>query len=321
MAIQDDDMIGTEVDPVEPDEIDALRTRVAELERERDKLQDALAITRNACASRKAQRDEYRRMAECAAIMAVCGYFSRMRRPDAWLDHGGWDEYPELFACAGVDLRSFQHGTRFYAGSAPVPAAQDFSLMQGGYCCECGHELCDTCAPLHPIMPAPAAQMDNPDVMARATKYARDIVTWLHRDHYADNTRFEPFDDLLGLLSQIDNMVCGWKELSVAAICNAYESGVGHRGRPTANVNPYRECTPEHEAYAIGAKGEAAQAEAKVADVNAVALAWQEGYAQGHNDGLGCGHPLATRCNHNPGAEWVQSDTYDALLAAKAKGG
>lgn len=103
--------------------------------------------------------------------------------------------------------------------------------------------------------PVPAAQMDNPDVMARATAYARDIVTWLHRDHYADNTRFEPFDDLLGLLSQIDNMVCGWKELSVAAICNAYESGVGHRGRPTANVNPYREGTPEHEAYAIGAGG------------------------------------------------------------------
>lgn len=62
-------------------------------------------------------------LAECAAIMAVCGYFSRLRRPDAWLDHGSWDEYPELFACAGVDLRSFQHGTRFYAGSAPVPAA------------------------------------------------------------------------------------------------------------------------------------------------------------------------------------------------------
>lgn len=173
------------------EERNELRARVAELE---------------------ARIAELQPMAECATIMAVCGYFSRMRGPDAWLDHGSWDEYPELFACAGVDLRSFQHGTRFYADSAPVPAAQDFSLMQGGYCCECGHELCDTCAPLHTIMPAPAAQMDNPDVMARATKYARDIVTWLHRDHYADSTAFEPFDDLLGLLSQIDNMICGWKE-------------------------------------------------------------------------------------------------------------
>lgn len=43
--------------------------------------------------------------------------------------------------------------------------------------------------------------------------------------------------------------------MNVADICNAYESGVGHAGRPTAKVNPYREGTPEHEAYAIGASG------------------------------------------------------------------
>lgn len=85
------------------EERNELRARVAELE---------------------ARIAELQPMAQCAAIMAVCGYFSRMRGPDAWLDHGSWDEYPELFACAGVDLRSFQHGTRFYAGSAPVPAAQ-----------------------------------------------------------------------------------------------------------------------------------------------------------------------------------------------------
>lgn len=41
----------------------------------------------------------------------------------------------------------------------------------------------------------------------------------------------------------------------VSDICNAYESGVGHAGRPTAKVNPYREGTHEHEAYAIGANG------------------------------------------------------------------
>jgi len=43
--------------------------------------------------------------------------------------------------------------------------------------------------------------------------------------------------------------------MNVADICNAYESGVGHAGRPTAKVNPYREGSPEHEAYAIGASG------------------------------------------------------------------
>ena len=183
------------------DEIDTLHARVAELE---------------------ARIAELQPMAQCAAIMAVCGYFSRLRRPDAWLDHGSWDEYPELFACAGVDLRSFQHGTRFYAGSAPVPAAQ---------------------------------------------------------------------------------------AVDVDAICNAYESGVGHRGRPTANVNPYRECTPEHEAYAIGAKGEAAQAEEKVADDElrqAIARAY---------------------CNPMNASKIVDPDLIEAataevsnMLAAKAKG-
>lgn len=39
----------------------------------------------------------------------------------------------------------------------------------------------------------------------------------------------------------------------VANICNAYESGVGHRGRPTANVNPYPRGSDESIAYALGA--------------------------------------------------------------------
>ena len=126
------------------------------------------------------------RMAECAAIMAVCGYFSRMRGPDlqvAYKQFGGGctrrflrsEEAVRVHRDEGYEM------TPLYAGSAPVPAAQ---------------------------------------------------------------------------------------AVDVDAICNAYESGVGHRGRPTANVNPYREGTPEHDAYAIGAKGEAAKAEAKVEDGN-----------------------------------------------------
>lgn len=59
------------------------------------------------------------------------------------------------------------------------------------------------------------------DVLRRATDYARSLVTWLHRDHYSDNATFEPFDDLLGLLSQIDNMICGWKEPNPAAVPEA----------------------------------------------------------------------------------------------------
>ena len=101
-------------------ERDSLRARVAELE---------------------ARIAELQPMAQCAAIMAVSGYFSRMRGPDAWLDHGSWDEYPELFACAGVDLRSFQHGTRFYAGSAPVPVVPQAAQADKGTCPACGTDI------------------------------------------------------------------------------------------------------------------------------------------------------------------------------------
>lgn len=191
------------------EERNELRARVAELE---------------------ARIAELQPMAECAAIMAFCGYFSRMRGPDAVYEYRQRQDSFPVWVPGVVVNRRMDAGTPLYAGSAPVPAVQDFSLMHGGYCCECGHELCDTCAPLHPIMPAPAAQMDNPDVMARATAYARDIVTWLHRDHYADNTRFEPFDDLLGLLSQIDNMVCGWKEHPAAQAEAKVADALEHAG-------------------------------------------------------------------------------------------
>ena len=119
------------------------------------------------------------RMAECAAIMAVCGYFSRMRGPIGHLVRNALLGSEDFVRGEAYELDDCEIAVPLYAGSAPVPAAQ---------------------------------------------------------------------------------------AVDVDAICNAYESGVGHRGRPTANVNPYREGTPEHEAYAIGAKGEAAQAEAKVTD-------------------------------------------------------
>jgi len=115
------------------------------------------------------------RMAECAAIMTVCGYFSRMRGPIGHLVRNALLGSEYFVRGEAYELDDCEIAVPLYAGSAPVPAVP--------------------------------------------------------------------------------------QAVDVDAICNAYESGVGHRGRPTANVNPYREGTPEHEAYAIGAKGEAAQAD------------------------------------------------------------
>lgn len=73
------------------------------------------------------ERDEYRHMAECAAIMAICGYFSRMRGPDEWCcvskdgftkRRVGTRQLAEMHSREGWTI------TPLYAGSAPVPAAQ-----------------------------------------------------------------------------------------------------------------------------------------------------------------------------------------------------
>jgi hypothetical protein len=77
------------------------------------------------------------------------------------------------------------------------------------------------------------------------------------------NDRFiEAIHDALKDGKIVDSLVAlGWTPpttqpaVDVANICNAYESGVGHNGRPTANVNPYPEGSHEHEAYRIGATG------------------------------------------------------------------
>lgn len=166
----------------------------------------------------------------------------------------------------------------------------------------------------------------KPDVLAAATDYALTIVESLHRLHYSDNTAFEPFGDLLGLLSQIDNMVCGWDShplpapvaADVESICNAYESGVGHRRRPTAKVNPYKEGTHEHAAYALGASGD--EQIAPVAEVpddvvrDAERYRWLRDYATEHL----YGDELITLFDRHYSAFDAGIDA--AMLAAKAKG-
>jgi len=50
----------------------------------------------------------------------------------------------------------------------------------------------------------------QPEQRGEAVAYARRLAVVLHRDHFAkDAPKWEPYDDLYGLLSQIDNMICG----------------------------------------------------------------------------------------------------------------
>ena len=56
------------------------------------------------------------------------------------------------------------------------------------------------------------------------------------RSLYADNTRFELSDDLLGP-PQIDNMVCGWKEHPAAAQAEAKVADALETRRNTSRVS------------------------------------------------------------------------------------
>lgn len=58
--------------------------------------------------------------------------------------------------------------------------------------------------------------MDNYGKMAEELKiakdYAKTLATYLWSMHYKDDAPdWEPFDDLFGILSQIDNMLTGLK--------------------------------------------------------------------------------------------------------------
>lgn len=120
---------------------------------------------------------------------------------------------------------------------------------------------------------------------------------------------------------------------TVDEICNAYESGVGHRGRPTASVNPYRQGSDLATAYNIGALGDR-ESPAEVPDdvekdaerldwlVSEVALVQSLAISPPHGDGTTRYYIVWPEYGEE------QRDTYAtpreaidaAILAAKEKG-
>jgi len=45
----------------------------------------------------------------------------------------------------------------------------------------------------------------------------------------------------------------------------------------------------------------------------AVKSAYIEGWSEGHNQGIGCGHALAPRCRHKASIEWCESEAAETL--------
>lgn len=73
-------------------------------------------------------------------------------------------------------------------------------------------------------------------------------------EHAGTRAEFHP-DSEIAVLCRKAAAALRARAVPVDDICNAYESGVGHNGRTTANVNPYPPGTPQHTAYELGAKG------------------------------------------------------------------
>lgn len=91
------------------------------------RLSDALSAANARVAELEARIAELQPMAECAAIMAVCGYFSRMRGPDFWyIPAEGEDDEDALVLPTRTGACPSSYATQrafpLYAGSAPVPA-------------------------------------------------------------------------------------------------------------------------------------------------------------------------------------------------------
>jgi len=81
---------------------------------------------------------------------------------------------------------------------------------------------------------------------------AHEFLCIMDKQEYADEV-YRLRARVAELEAQIST---GDYDYTVDEICNAYESGVGHRGRPTAHVNPYKPGSDLATAYAIGAVGD-----------------------------------------------------------------
>jgi hypothetical protein len=55
-------------------------------------------------------------------------------------------------------------------------------------------------------------------------------------------------------------------------------------------------------------------AEIAKAALETIKAAYVEGWSEGHNEGLGCGHALAPKCRHKASEEWLDSDALTKAL-------
>ena len=54
--------------------------------------------------------------------------------------------------------------------------------------------------------------------------------------------------------------------------------------------------------------------------IQMVREAFIEGWSDGHNEGIGCGHALAPRCRHSAKAEWLDSEAREILSEGNTDG-
>jgi hypothetical protein len=102
-------------------------------------------------------------------------------------------------------------GKAFAVGDAWLPDASGGAIHFG--CCGPERESYtnaegDPLGPDDPI-PEPLIWEADPPIEVDCLQYAHDLAVHLAETHYPNGPKFQPFDTMSGLLSQIDNMICG----------------------------------------------------------------------------------------------------------------
>ncbi|ARO14399.1 hypothetical protein BVG79_01053 [Ketogulonicigenium robustum] len=170
----------------------------------------------------------------------------------------------------------------------------------------------------------------------RAKEYATSLAVCLHKTHYeTDAPDWQPFEDLLGVLTQIDNMTAGLSHVTATAALEQVKRDARNEALleaaavevETGRVPGEKVRVPWSWRQAILAL---TPADATAALEEQKRLAWNEGVEATLNSkgqmwfgyDMGTGEPDGTYCSENPndGSQlFISADAIHALLKPKGE--
>jgi hypothetical protein len=142
------------------------------------------------------------------AICARCGCYRSAHGEDERCEPVGWT-FTRTPAPSSDIEEAFTYAYRYPA--FPPKGATVIRFGTGG--CEINGSKPIEAIPLYTADTLLAIQGER----ATLTRQLRDLAVILHGKHYPEVTQWEPLDDPLGILSQIDNMTTGMVRAALTA--------------------------------------------------------------------------------------------------------